>query len=206
MSIKSFMTGNWRLHSRMRNHHFQVTPLFMIRSKARIFFPQIIIWSRLYDSENGETEWPRTLTQSKLSGMSDKFFAKHVTLFYSSTGNQTFIFLFLKIENKLYKEDFITLLHKKRGAVNFFVGGLVFFVTKKRVQCDPNILIPWPRCDNYGSNQLPVKLQSIYFSIVPSLHKWEQMSYLLACLGQEPSSFFLSMMISWPEKRPASWQ
>ena len=111
----------------------------MIRSKARIFFPQIIIWSRLYDSENGETEWPRTLTQSKLSGMSDKFFAKHVTLFYSSTGNQTFIFQFLKIENKLYKEDFITLLHKKRGAVNFFVGGLFFFffVTKKEFSVIP---------------------------------------------------------------------
>ena len=115
-------------------------------------------------------------------------------------------FNFWKLKTNFIKRTLLPFFTKKGGLWIFLLGGCFFFMTKKRVQCDPNILIPWPRCDNYGSNQLPVKLQSIYFSIVPSLHKWEKMSYLLACLGQEPSSFFLSMMISWPEKRPASWQ
>ena len=205
MSIMSFMTWKWRLHSRMRNHHFQVSHWFWFRSKARIYFPQLIIWTRPYDSETAETEWPRTLTQCKPSGMSGKFFAKHVTLFYSSTENRTFICQFLtNIETNFIRRTLMPFFTKK-GRLWIFLWGLWFFCDQKEKSAIP---IFW-----YLSQDLTTIAQINYllgcktytFQLFPH-YKWEKMPYLLACLGQEPSSFFLSMMISWPEKRPASWK
>ena len=111
-------------------------------------------------------------------------------------------FNFWKLKTNFIKRTLLSFFTKK-GGCEFFCWGAGFFLWLKKSSVWSQYFDTLTKMWQLWLKLL-VKLQSIYFSIVPSLHEWEKMSYLLACLGQEPSSFFLSMMISWPEKRPAS--